>query len=224
MCFNVGSMARIGSCYNYNPTTKCGQWERLEHELYRQTKSQNSGAIAPQRNTERAAINSTTNGTTRGVGSQSPVQTTLSRHVPWQAWQDDYASIGRLQAQLGDVLEKVKRYEDYIEEVQSGVDESQRHADELRKNYVYGGTQRLDDVLERIRWQKYDLANRADKLCGKKNLVVFYTRQLEYAKSKLNKRIEEEQIGNSQDRNSLEEEWKKKLEKEKGEHNLELNN
>ena len=41
--------------------------------------------------------------------------------------------------QLGDVLEKVKRYEDYIEEVQSGVDESQRHADELQKNYVYGG-------------------------------------------------------------------------------------
>ena len=59
MCFNVESMARVGSFYNYNPTTKCSQWERLEHELCRQIESHNSGAIAPQRNTERAAINST---------------------------------------------------------------------------------------------------------------------------------------------------------------------
>ena len=107
-------------------------------------------------------------------------------------------------------MEKVKRYEDYIEEVQIAVDEAQRHADEPQKNYVYGGTQRLADVLERIRWQKHDLANRVAKLCGKKNLVVFYTRQLEYAKSKLNKRIEEEQVGIPQDRKNLEEEWKKK--------------
>ena len=62
MCFNVGSMAWVGSFYNYNPTTKCGQWQRLEHELCRQTESHNSGAIAPQRNTEQAAI-SATNGT-----------------------------------------------------------------------------------------------------------------------------------------------------------------
>ena len=95
MCFNVESMAPDGSFY-YNPTTNCNQWGRspsyTEHELCRQTnsKSQNSGAIAPPRNMERAAIN----GTTRGVGSQPPIQTTWSRHVPWQAWQDDYANIG----------------------------------------------------------------------------------------------------------------------------------
>ena len=73
-----------------------------------------------------------------------------------------------LQAQLGDVLEKVKRYEDYIEEVQIEVDKAQLHADELQKNYVYGGTQRLADVLDRIRGQKKDFANRVDKLCGKR--------------------------------------------------------
>ena len=222
MCRHVGSMAQVGSFYKYNPTTNCGKWERLEHELCRQTESHNGSAIAPQRSTERADINSTTNGTARGVSSQSLVQTTWSRHVPWQAWQDDYVSIGRLQAQLWDVLEKVKRYEEYIEEVQRGVDESQRHADALQKNYVYGGTQRLDDLLERIRWQKHDLANRVDKLRGKKNLVVFYTRHLEYAKSKLNKRIEEQQIGISQERKQWEEEWKTELEKKQKEHDLEV--
>ena len=41
-------------------------------------------------------------------------------------------------------------------------------------------------------------------------------------KSELNKRIEEEQISNSRDRENLEEEWKTKLEKEKWEHYLEL--
>ena len=80
----------------------------------------------------------------------------------------------------------------------------------FRKIMCTGGTQRLADVQERIWWLKEDLANRVDELCGKKNLVVFYTRNLEYEKSKLNKRIEEEQIGISRDRKNLEEEWKKK--------------
>ena len=107
--------------------------------------------IAPQRNTEQAAIISATNGTTRGVSSQSPVQTTWSRHVPWQAWKNDYASIGRLQAQLGDVLEKVKRHEEYIEEVQSGVDESQWHADELQKKIMCMG----GHIDWRIYWNEF---------------------------------------------------------------------
>ena len=102
------------------------------------------------------------------------------------------------------------------------MDEAQRHADELQKKDVYGGLQQLADVRERLRWLKEDLANRVDELCGEKNKVVLFTHNLEYEKSKLNKRMEEEQIGISQDRKSLEEEWKKKREKEKCEHDLEL--
>ena len=78
----------------------------------RKMESQNGGATPPWRDTKRErAIYSRTNGTTRGGGSKLPIQTMWLRHVPWQASQDDYANIGKLQAQLGDVLEKVKRYE-----------------------------------------------------------------------------------------------------------------
>ena len=88
-------MARDGSFYN--PTTNYNQWGHspsdTEHELCRQTESQNSGAIAPQRSTERAAINGAANGTTRGGCSQPTIQTTWS----WQARQAD---IGGLRAQL----------------------------------------------------------------------------------------------------------------------------
>ena len=45
--------------------------------------------------------------------------------------------------------------------------------------------------------------------------VELSTHELEQEKSKLNERIEEEQISNSRDRKNLEEEWKTKLEKEK---------
>ena len=121
MCFDVGSMARDSSFYN--PTANCNQWGRspsyTEHELCRQTESHNSGAIAPQRNTEQAAINSATNGTIRGVGSQPTIQTTWS----WQARQAD---IGGLRVQLGDVGTKVERYENYIEKVQIKLDELQK--------------------------------------------------------------------------------------------------
>ena len=48
------------------------------------------------------------------------------------------------------------------------------------------------------------------------------THKLEQEKSKLNKRIEEEQISNSQDRENLEEEGKTKLERGKRKHNFEL--
>ena len=74
-------------------------------EFYRQpkTESQNGGAAAPQRNTERVAINSTTNGITKGGGSQPPIQTTWARQ----------ANIGKLQAQLAEEwktkLEEEKR-------------------------------------------------------------------------------------------------------------------
>ena len=44
---------------------------------------------------------------------------------------------------------------------------------------------------------------------------------MEQEKSELNKRIEEEQISNSRNRENLEEEWKTKLEKEKRKHDVE---
>ena len=116
--------------------------------------------------------------------------------------------IGKLQARLGDALEQVRHYENYIKELQIKLDEAQRHADEVQENYVYGGSQQLADERERIRWLKEDLANKVDELCGEMNKVVLFTRELEYEKSELNKRIEEEQISNSQDRENLEKEWK----------------
>ena len=103
---NLEPMARDGTSCNFNSRGSSTPYP--EHGLCRQTGSHNGGAIAPQRGTEQAAIYSAANGTTRGEHfQQPPLQATWT----WQAWQDDYASIGRLQAQLGDVLEKVKRYE-----------------------------------------------------------------------------------------------------------------
>ena len=99
--------------------------------------SQNGGAAPPWRDTKRERANySATNGTTQGGGSQPPVQTTSSRHAPWQ---DDYVNIGKNQIRLEDALEEVRSYENYRKEVQIEVDEAQRHVDELQKNYVYGG-------------------------------------------------------------------------------------
>ena len=180
-------------------------------QIIKKMELQNGGAAPPWRDTKRERANySAANGTTRGGGSQPPVQTTWSRYAPWQAWQDDYVNIGKLQTQLGDALEEVRSYENYIKEVQIEVDEAQQHADEIQKKDVYGLSQQVADIRERIRWLKEDVANRVDEQCGKKNLVVLYTHNLEYEKSKLNKRIEEEQIGISQDRKNLEEEWKKR--------------
>ena len=91
MCNNVESMARVGSFCNYNPWGSSTPYS--EHGLCRQTESHNGGAIAPQRNTEQAAIFSATNGTTRGECSQTPFQTM------W-AWQARQADIGGLRKQL----------------------------------------------------------------------------------------------------------------------------
>ena len=135
MCFDVESMAWDGFYFFYNNTANYNQWGSsppyTEHGLCRQTNSEshNSSAIAPQRNTERAAIISATNGTTRGVDCQSTIHTT------W-LWQARQADIAKLRAQLGDVGTKVERYEDYIEKVQIGLDETQRCADELQEKYV----------------------------------------------------------------------------------------
>jgi len=85
---NLESMARDGTC-------NCNQWGSStpysEHGLCRQKESHNGVAIAPQRGTEQAAIDSAANGTTRGECSQQqPLQAT-------RAWQAD---IGELRTQV----------------------------------------------------------------------------------------------------------------------------
>ena len=87
MCSNIESMARDVSFYNFNSWGSSTPYS--EHGLCRQTESHNGGTIAPQRSTERAAILSATNGTTRGECFQQPFQTT------W-AWQARHADIGGL--------------------------------------------------------------------------------------------------------------------------------
>ena len=61
-----------------------------------------------------------------------------------------------------------------------------------------------------------------EELQGEMRKVEWSTHKLEQEKSELNERIEEEQISNSRDRENLEKEWKTKLDKEKPEHDLEL--
>ena len=89
--FNVESMARDGSFYNFNPWGSSTPYS--EHELCWQTESHNGGAIAPRRGTEQAAIFSATNSTTQGECFRSPLQTT------W-AWQVRQVDIGELRTQL----------------------------------------------------------------------------------------------------------------------------
>ena len=60
-----------------------------------------------------------------------------------------------------------------------------------------------------------------DELCGEGSKVVLFTRQLEYERSGLGRGIEE-QTGDSQVGENLDEEWKRKLEEEGCEHDLEL--
>ena len=109
------------------------------------------------------------------------------------------------------------------------LDEAQRHVDKVQESYVHGESQQLADAQERIRELEKDLANTGEELHGETTKVEWYarneewfTRRFEHEKRELNKRIEEEQISNSQDRKSLEEDWKTKLEEEKREHDLEL--
>ena len=136
-------------------------------QIIKKMESQNGGPAPSRRDTEREWANySATSRKARRKRPRPPIHTTWSRYVPWQAWQDDYANIGKLQIRLGDALEQVRRYENYIKEVQIELDEAQWHADKLQKKVLYGGLQQLADVRERLRWLKEDLANRVDELCG----------------------------------------------------------
>ena len=98
--------------------------------------SQNGGAAPSWRDTKRKwAINSATSRTARRKRSRPLVQTMWS----WQAKRDDKAYIGEIHTRLSDALEQWRCGDDYIEELQIELDEAQRHADELQKNYMYGG-------------------------------------------------------------------------------------
>ena len=109
-------------------------------QIIKKMESQTGGAAPPWHDTKRERANySATNGTTRGGGSHSPVQTTWSRHAPWRAWQDDYVNIGKLQTQLEDALEEVRSYENYIKKVQIEVDKAQRSETSVRKIMCTGG-------------------------------------------------------------------------------------
>ena len=79
--------------YFYNFNSRGSSTPYSEHGLCRQTESHNGGTIAPQRSTERAAIFSATNGTTRGECFQQLFQAA-------RAWQARQADIGGLRKQL----------------------------------------------------------------------------------------------------------------------------
>ena len=187
--------------------------------------SQNGGTAPPQRDTKRVwvPINSATKRTARRKRSRPTVQTTWTQHASWQTKQDYNPYIDELHARLADTWEHLECGENYMEDLQIKLDEAQWHADEVQENDVHGESQQLADAQERIRGLEEDLANTGVELRGEMIKVEWFTRRvLELEKSELNKRIEEEQISNSWDRKSLEEEWKTKLEKEKREHDLEL--
>ena len=89
---NLESMARDGTpFYNLNPRGSSTPYS--EHGLCRQKEPHNGGMIAPRRGTERAAILSATNGTTRGECFQQLFQAARAR----QARQAD---IGELRTQV----------------------------------------------------------------------------------------------------------------------------
>ena len=57
---------------------------------------------------------------------------------------------------MGDALDQVECDENYIEELQTKLDEALRHADEVQENYVHRESQQLADAQERIRWLEND--------------------------------------------------------------------
>ena len=79
MCSNnLESMARDGTC-NFNQWGSSTPYS--EHGLCRQKEPHNGGMIAPRRGTERAAILSATNGTTRGECFQQLFQAARARQA-----------------------------------------------------------------------------------------------------------------------------------------------
>ena len=150
MCSNVGSMARNGSFCNSNPRGSSPSC--IEHGLCRQTESHNGGTIAPQRTTERAAIFSATNGTTRGERSQQLFQAA-------RAWQAKRAGIGGLWKQLKEEwetkLEEQKRKHDLeIKQLKREVEEGIRKSKSLEEDVKRG--QKYQEQLRKKASLEYD--------------------------------------------------------------------
>ena len=64
--------------------------------------------------------------------------------------------------------------------------------------------------VERITHEWLEKSRQFEELQGEMRKIEWSTHKLEQEKSELSKIIEEEQTGNSQDRENLEKEWKKK--------------
>ena len=176
VCFDVESMARDGSFYK--PTANYNQWGSsppyTEHGLCRQTNSEshNSGAIAPQRNTEQAAIISATNGTTRGECFQPPLQTTGA----WQAKQEAGACIDGLRRQVSKSLQRWRNGDNCIGELHSfsfELDEARRRVDRVHEDYVRTESQQLADAQERA---ESELKKRIEEQKRKHDLEVKKTK------------------------------------------------
>ena len=67
---------------------------------------------------------------------------------------------------MSDALEQWRCGDNYIEELQIELDEAQRHADEVREDYVHRESQQLEDAQEQIRELEEDLANTGVELRG----------------------------------------------------------
>ena len=151
MCYNVESMARDGSCCNYNRWGSSTLYS--EHELCRQTESHNGGAIAPRRSTEQAAIFSATNGTTRGECFQPPLQTTWS-------WQAKQADIGGLRTQLEEEKRKhnleVKQLK---EEVEQGIRVRKRLEEKVKREQEY-----QEQLEEEARLEYDEMSRKRDEM------------------------------------------------------------
>ena len=128
---------------------------------------------------------------------------------------------------MSDALGQWRCADNYIEELQIELDEAQRRGDEVQEDCVHGESQQLADAQERIRELEKDLADTGVELRGEwikverithdlmgrlrqveelqeeMRKVEGSTHKLDQEKSKLNKRIEEEQISNSRNRKSL---------------------
>ena len=68
----------------------------------------------------------------------------------------------------------------------------------------------MADAQKRIRWLENDSANTVEVLFREMIKVEWFTRELSEHEKRENKRIEEEQIGISQDKKNGKQSWKRK--------------
>ena len=147
-------MARDGTSCNFNQRGSSTPF--TEHGLCRQTESHNGGTIAPQRSTERAAILSTTNGTTRGECFQPPRQTTWS----WQAKQADIGGLWKeLKEEWRTELEKEKRkHELELKQLKEKILEKSRLFEELQ-----GERRKVERSIYKLKKERSELKREVEK-------------------------------------------------------------